>query len=183
MPFHLASGRVLSAVVVVSGVLMVAGCGSSSKPTTTSRSASTQASPGVGFAECMRSHGVPNLPDPTTVDGHSMISLSGINPGSPSFQAAHKVCGMSGGGPGSARPSAAAERQMTAIARCMRAHGVTGFPDPTARTITSPVGYGVVITHGGMSFAIPPTISLQAPAAKRAASACQLSGLVGGGPL
>lgn len=131
----------------------------------------------------MRSHGVPNLPDPITVDGHSMISLSGINPGSPSFQAAHKVCGMSGGGPGSAKPSAAAESQMTAIARCMRAHGVTGFPDPTTRTITSPVGYGAVITHGGVYFAIPSTINLQAPAARRAASACQLSGLVGGGPL
>jgi hypothetical protein len=183
MPFDLARGRLLSAVVVVSGVLVVAGCGSSSKPTTSSRSASTLASPGVGFAECMRSHGVPNLPDPTTAVGPYRISLSGINPGSPSFQAAQKLCGMSGGGPGSAKPSAAAVSQMTAIARCMRAHGVTDFPDPTTRTTTNPVGYGAVITHDGVYFAIPSTVNLQAPAAKRAASACQLSGLVGGGPV
>jgi hypothetical protein len=40
------------------------------------------------YARCMRSHGVPKFPDPTS----SGLSLSGIDPNAPPFQAAQKVC-------------------------------------------------------------------------------------------
>ena len=53
------------------------------------------------FAECMRSHGVPKFPDPkitTGPGGGQGVDLrgSGLNFGSPAFQAAAKACG---GGP------------------------------------------------------------------------------------
>ena len=55
---------------------------------------------GLTFARCMRSHGVPNFPDPkvitTSPGGNQEVYLPGINPQSPAFQAGAKACG---GGP------------------------------------------------------------------------------------
>jgi hypothetical protein len=45
-------------------------------------------------AACMRKHGVPNLPDPTFLpSGGNSINLNGINPASPAFRKAVKICG------------------------------------------------------------------------------------------
>ncbi len=49
----------------------------------------------LAFAACMRSHGVPNYPDPTFSSGGVSQSLSrkeGIDPNSPIFEAAQKTC-------------------------------------------------------------------------------------------
>jgi hypothetical protein len=55
------------------------------------------------FSACMRAHGVPSFPDPTTRNGGVTISLggSGMNPNSPQFQSAQRACRslMPGGGP------------------------------------------------------------------------------------
>jgi hypothetical protein len=53
------------------------------------------------FARCMRSHGVPNFPDPkvtTGTNGNGVVDLrgAGLNFHSPAFKAAAKACG---GGP------------------------------------------------------------------------------------
>jgi hypothetical protein len=40
------------------------------------------------YARCMRTHGLPNFPDPTS----SGLTLSDIDPNSPRFQVAQKVC-------------------------------------------------------------------------------------------
>jgi hypothetical protein len=55
----------------------------------------------LNFARCMRSHGVPNFPDPkvtTGQGGQSVVDLrgAGLNFQSPAFRAAAKACG---GGP------------------------------------------------------------------------------------
>jgi hypothetical protein len=51
----------------------------------------------LAHAECMREHGVPNFPDPiVTGNGQGISSSSGgggINPQSPAFQQAEKLCG------------------------------------------------------------------------------------------
>jgi hypothetical protein len=46
------------------------------------------------FARCMRSHGVPNFPDPKfTPDGGTQMTIGrDVNPGSPQFTAAKKAC-------------------------------------------------------------------------------------------
>jgi hypothetical protein len=47
------------------------------------------------FSACMRSHGVPNFPDPKFSNGGTSLKIgssSGINPSSPQFQAAQKAC-------------------------------------------------------------------------------------------
>jgi hypothetical protein len=50
----------------------------------------------VKFAQCMRSHGVPTLPDPVATDGQVKfvisVSKTGINPESPQVQAKLQQC-------------------------------------------------------------------------------------------
>jgi hypothetical protein len=138
----------------------------------------------------MRSHGVPNFPDPQAGSGGhgfriSITPASGIQPFSPSFKAAQATCSklLPGGGPGgrgSASPEA--RRQMLAISTCMRAHGITDFPDPTT-TPPSPgtSGYGAVLGHDGVFLAVPSSINTNSPAFKQAAAACHFGGPPGGG--
>ena len=47
------------------------------------------------LAQCMRSHGVPNYPDPTYRNGRPTsqpLTVYGINPDSPAVQSAQRVC-------------------------------------------------------------------------------------------
>jgi hypothetical protein len=49
----------------------------------------------LDYAACMRSHGVPNFPDPTVSDegmGFDNLAQSSINPGAPVFKAAERAC-------------------------------------------------------------------------------------------
>jgi len=48
------------------------------------------------LAQCMRSHGVPNYPDPTYRNGRPTgqpLTVYGINPDSPAVQSAERACG------------------------------------------------------------------------------------------
>ena len=88
----------------------------------------------IAFSKCMRAHGITNFPDP---NGHGInIAGTGINPQAPAFRAAQTACFklMPGGGPNNQRASAAQIKQADATAACMRAHGVSGFPDPIIST-------------------------------------------------
>lgn len=44
------------------------------------------------FAQCMRSHGVPNFPDPNFSGGQLKTKLQGIDPNSPQFKSAQQAC-------------------------------------------------------------------------------------------
>ena len=61
------------------------------------------------MSRCMRSHGVPNFPDPqfqTAPGGGFGVKIGGpgVNPSSPAFQAAQKACGkIFGGAPTTAK--------------------------------------------------------------------------------
>jgi hypothetical protein len=57
----------------------------------------------LAMSRCMRSHGVPNFPDPQFQAGPGgglgiRIGGPGINPNSPAFQTAQKACGKIFGG-------------------------------------------------------------------------------------
>jgi hypothetical protein len=80
----------------------------------------------------MRAHGVPNFPDP---NAQGQISVqggpgSGIDPGSPAFQNAQKACQSKQPKPTAAQ-QAQAYRNALRISKCMRAHGIKDFPDPS----------------------------------------------------
>ena len=51
----------------------------------------------IADAECMRTHGLPNFPDPTFSGPHQRLNLGpGLNPQSPAVEQAAKACGLLG---------------------------------------------------------------------------------------
>lgn len=165
--------RALSIGLVGLGcVLAIAACGSPSKP----GGSASNSGRFIAYSQCMRTHGVPNFPDPSAQGGIHISSRSGIDPFTPAFKAAQSACSklLPGGGPGAhGAPSAQDRRQMVAISECMRTHGVPGFPDPTTAPPSSPSGYSEVIGHNGLFIAVPDTINAGSPAFKHAAATCK----------
>jgi hypothetical protein len=80
------------------------------------------------FAACMRSHGIPNFPDP---NAQGVIS-GNLDPGSPQFQQAQRACSKDLPHGGTPTPAQEAQMRSQALAysACMRSHGLPNFPDP-----------------------------------------------------
>jgi hypothetical protein len=99
---------------------------------------------GAKLSACMRSHGVPNFPDPSK-DGTIQIgSSSGIDPNSPKFRAAQDACQklLPHGPPPTPQEQAKVQRAMLAFSACMRRHGLPDFPDPTFSNGRISIGLG-----------------------------------------
>jgi hypothetical protein len=119
--------------------LIGAGCGSgggSGSAAANSSTASNQAQ-AVKFAECMRSNGVPQFPDPDasgqlTID--AVVNGSGIDPNGSAWNGALDACKdlQPSGFTGPAERSPEQQSQGLKFAQCIREHGVPDFPDPTA---------------------------------------------------
>ena len=157
------------AVIIPLG-LLVAACGSSNGSSAAGTGATVEKSL-VRYSECMRSHGVPDFPDPGTTQGPNAFGMDGytfnlpanLNTQSPAYQGADKACGRtvpgaSGGGHGI---PAKAKRAALAHAECMRQHGVPNYPDPTFS------GNGMSQRAGG------PGMNAQSPAFQQAQKVCQ----------
>ena len=128
----------------------------------------------------MRAHGVTNFPDPGSGGGIQIPIGSGINPQAPAFQSAQRACRklLPGGGP-SGHASEQQKLRMFAMSRCMRAHGVTDFPDPVSNPPAGPpAGGGIAFGAPGSVLVIPQSL-MNTPAFTHAASVC---GLPGAGP-
>ena len=128
---------------------------------------------------------MPNLPDPGPEGDVQLSQTSGINASSPAFKAAQTECAklLPVSKPGRLRPaSEQAERQMLALSKCMRADGVSGFPDPTlGPPPSSPQEFSIAIGRRGVSLLVPKTIDVSSPAFKQAADACRFGALLDGG--
>ena len=136
-------GLVPRAVAIASLVLLAAGCGSSSPPSSSTQSPQDGLTAAFKYAACMRNHGIPNFPDPqaTTTPDHTstairqVVSASLVD--SPQGKAAQKACRGIMPDPGDISPAKLAQQQhareqdLVAFARCLRSHGVADFPDPT----------------------------------------------------
>jgi hypothetical protein len=88
----------------------------------------------VAFAQCMRSHGVAEFPEPA--EGHILFhpgGAGGLHPDSPQFKAAAKTCRKLLPNGGEPTPQQRAELQERALkfSDCMRSHGLPNFPTPT----------------------------------------------------
>jgi hypothetical protein len=154
--------------------LVIAACSSSNNDPKNIARGYSQA---LAFSRCMRAHGVPNFPDPVSSGGGIRISIgtnSGLSPSSPAFQSAQTACKhlLPGGGPGSGRPSPQARAEMLRESECMRAHGISGFPDPTTTPPSNPSDYSAVVGRNGVWLAVPNSIDPQSPAFRQAAAAC-----------
>jgi hypothetical protein len=109
----------VSVLAVIASAVAITACGSSSA--SHSAGGSSAAAQELKFTDCMRSHGVPNLPD-SSVAGVLIPIGSTINPQSPAFKSALWACAklLPGGGPGSAPASAQRKAQALQLSECMR---------------------------------------------------------------
>jgi hypothetical protein len=168
--------RFLVALSALGCAAAIAACGGSSPP---SKSAAKNAvsSDALKFSNCMRAHGVPNFPDPAAGGGFQFPIGSGFNPFAPGVKAAQRECRrfMPGGGP---PPEASAQdkERLVRLAACMRAHGVTGFPDPVSSPPTSPTGYSIFFGQPGAFLAVPSSINVHSPAFQSAGRVCGFPG-------
>lgn len=142
-------GRRLRVVGLVGAALMAIGllataCSSGSSPGVASTgSASAKPSSGqspsaLAFATCMRAHGITNFPDPNgsgqlVIKSQSGSGTGGVNPGSPQFQSASQACQHLMPGAGNSGSQAQLQTNALNFSKCMRAHGITNFPDPNAQ--------------------------------------------------
>jgi hypothetical protein len=126
-------------VAIASVALLAAGCGSGSPGTSTAASRQPQdgASAGFAYARCMRDHGVTNFPDPHVVSSPGRTAITMMVPrafaATALFKSADKACRGILPGPPTVAQQRARAQGLLAFARCMRAHGVQGFPDPTGQ--------------------------------------------------
>ncbi|MBV8429676.1 MAG: hypothetical protein JO244_00825 [Solirubrobacterales bacterium] len=167
----LAHHRLLALTAALICGLGLAACGSS-KSTSSHGSA---ADPGIRFSDCMRAHGLANFPDPGS--GGGIQIPNGVNPQAPAFQAAQNACFklLPGGGPGRGQPSEQRKQELLRLARCMRSHGFSTFPDPTATPPSPGPGLGIAFGAPGAFIAVPQTM-LQSPGFQQAAQACGFPG-------
>jgi hypothetical protein len=161
-------------LLVLITVLCVAACGASDSSGGTGTDAASGVHQGLKLARCMRAHGVPNFPDPSSAGGINIQQGSGIDPQSPAFQAAQQACRkvIPGGAGGPIKATKAQFTKALAFARCMRTHGVPRFPDPVA---SIPGGSGPIVSLAGMLFKPGQGLDPQSPAFQQAASHCGVS--------
>jgi len=155
-------------VAATAVAVLAAACGGGSSPPTSSANRPTAATnvgkQFVAFAVCMRSHGVPDYPDPQVSSSGNRVQVTispgGADPNSPAFKSADHACHNllpNGGAPAGAGANGAQQQaQDVLFADCMRTHGVPNFPDPD---------------HDG-AITLPSGVDQQAPQFQHAMQAC-----------
>lgn len=158
-------GPLMAGVAAALLAAAVTGCGdsaSSSSSAAIGAGAGSAQSTGsarlVQFAQCMRSHGLANFPDPTA---QGTFSLPAGMTSSPQFASANRACrslAPAGSLSGQA-PTTQQLNQSVKFVKCMRKHGELNFPDPAPN--------GTFQLQGGVN-----PIDPNAPQFKSAMSAC-----------
>jgi hypothetical protein len=148
----------LVAAVVAGAVVVLAGCGgnptSKTKPSSAGRSTSSLSA--VAYSACMRSHGVPNFPDPDSSGQLPKADAQQLGVTSSELQAAQQACQSLLPNDGGAINASSIDQCMMAddcprtlvrqvlneernFAQCMRSHGVPNWPDPSIDSHGRPV--------------------------------------------
>jgi len=139
------SARTAAAIVAVAGLVpLAAACGGSpgshvarlgttttqsSSPSGGSSSSASTSEQALAYTSCMRSHGVPAFPEPSSGGEIPKVSLQQLGVSNSQLQAAQPACK-------SLWPTVSGTQQQQVSAqalrfsRCMRNHGITNFPDP-----------------------------------------------------
>lgn len=174
-----------SVAAIIAGAV-IAACGSGSPSNSSaSRSSGTDASQTqpqqelLNFSRCMRSHGVSSFPDPAANGSGFNLGVAGINPASPAFRTAQTACKalLPVKRPPSGPPSPHAYTRLVHWASCMRAHGISGLPDPRPNPPPSSGSsegnlYGTLMGDGGYWVGIPSSIDAHSPAFTHLSTVC-----------
>jgi hypothetical protein len=135
---------ILTCVVAVAAFsLLAAGCGSGGSPgvanvaSTAPAATTTTSQKGLlAFSQCMRQNGVPNFPDPQRFAGGNVkLTIHNLAPSQAALSACSHLLPTNGGSGSQETAQQQRTRRADALsfARCMRSHGVSRFPDPTAQ--------------------------------------------------
>lgn len=125
--------RTLGALALIAMAALISACGSSA-PSSGGNTAATAKEP-VKFAECMRSNGVSDFPDPgasgkLTID--AVANGSSLDTNSPAFKQALSACkALQPAGFTGSKRSFQQQQAALKFAECIRKNGVSDFPDPT----------------------------------------------------
>ena len=147
--------RTAAAIIAAASLALAATAYGSASPSSTATggsldaqasalSQSTNTQKALAYSRCMRSHGVPNFPDPNSSGAFPKISPQQLGVSSTVFQAAQNHCRylLPNGGSG---PSQTQVQQimngMLKFAQCMRSHGVSNWPDPVVDAGGNPEFY------------------------------------------
>jgi hypothetical protein len=128
--------------------LLVAACSGSpashvaqlGSTTATTQNSSSSTNSALAFSSCMRSHGVPNFPDPDA-QGNFPSFQTGVS--KQTSMAANEDCkGLLPRGGSMGTPQQRREKLVFAlkVARCVRTHGFPTFPDPSGSSQGNPPG-------------------------------------------
>jgi hypothetical protein len=132
---------ILAAALAGIAVLAVA-CGSGLPAGSGPGSGPTPYQHALAYARCMRSHGVPRFPDPTS---QGLITYGPVDIHSAQYLSANKICQQLLPA-GSSLTTAQKRQDVTQaleFARCIRSHGVPGFADPAITGSGAAVGFRV----------------------------------------
>jgi hypothetical protein len=158
---------IIASVVAVAFAVLAAGCGGGGASgvggvaSTTAATTTTAQNGALAFARCMRSHGLPNWPDPTSGGEFDKSKLRQLAYSVSQVRAVEDgPCShlLQAPAPGPAITVADRADYLHAAA-CMRSHGISDFPDPTFRT-------------GGVQTNIPSSINQDSSSFKSAAAIC-----------
>jgi hypothetical protein len=146
-PAHTAAPMITAAVLALLATACSGGSSSTgSGGSPTARGSATSRSL-VAYSHCMRSHGVPDFPDPASSGQLPKTDAQLLGVSTSQLQAAKRDCQhlLPAGGSlqqqeaqcmqNSDCPPALVQQMMNAdlkLARCMRSHGVPNFPDPAS---------------------------------------------------
>jgi len=165
-----ASGAGVPVAALAGAAWLLAACGSPS-PGATGSPALHRA---LAYAQCMRTHGEPDWPDPAS---NGAFSAGQIDLNAPAFATASNACQQLAGS-ASFQLSEAQEQQILnaalRAARCMRAHGITAYPDPGLQDIeanAANIGWRTSLAGTGITRA-----EVESPFFQAASKACGMGG-------
>lgn len=160
---------VAAVIATASLALLVSACSGSASATGSGGASNAGGSPSslsaVGYSHCMRSHGVPNFPDPDSSGQLPKGDAQRFGISSSQLQAARQACQQLLPNNGGAINADSIQQCMMAddcpqalvqqlvneernFARCMRSHGVPNWPDPTIDSEGRPV-FAISISKDG----------------------------------
>jgi hypothetical protein len=160
------TARTAAAIIATAVMaLLASACGGSPSPTGSGGSpnagGSASSSSAVGFSACIRSHGVPNYPDPGGSGVLPKTSAQQLGVSTSQYEAAQHACqhllpvnSASLQQCEEAGVCSHAEIQQwlndgLRFARCMRSHGVPNWPDPTVGPQGGGVAFAISVSKDG----------------------------------
>jgi len=150
---------VILAAALAATALVAAACGGGSGTPVSAQQTNYQKA--LAFSQCMRGHGEPGFPDPQP-NGNLLIDGQKDHLNGALMNSANKACQhlMPKAPPLTAAQQQKVTAQALKFVACMRAHGLSTFPDPQ-------------VNAGGIEMQLPKDLQPSSPVFRAAQQACK----------